>query len=223
MALGCLLSYDMRDARREVSRRTRREVILSLGVATCGWASPIHAQQTTSPAIGYLNAAREGDSAELLAAFKLGLADGGYLEGKNVAIEYRWADDQYDRLPGLVKELADRQVDIIAATSTPIALAARKATAIIPIVFTVGSDPVKNGLVKSLSRPGANVTGVTRFNVELVPKRLQLLKEFVPNTTTVGLLVNPTNPNTLTSLRSVQEAAKVLSLQFRTLQARSDA
>jgi putative ABC transport system substrate-binding protein len=169
--------------------------------------------------IGYLNGATLAGSANLLAAFRKGLSEIGYVEGQNVAIEYRWADEQYDRLPALATDLVHRPVTVIAATSTPAALAAKAATATIPIVFSVGNDPVKVGLVANLGRPNGNVTGVTRFNVELAPKRLELLHDAVPAATVVALLVNPSNPNAETLSRDLQAAARALGLHLQVLRA----
>lgn len=168
----------------------RRELMLLLGGAMTA-AGGADAQQTAMPIIGYLNAAARDNAANLVAAFRQGLSEARYVEGQNVAIEYRWAEGRYDRLPAFANDLVRRHVAVIAATSTPVALAAQAATKTIPIAFTVGSDPVKVGLVQSLSRPRGNLTGVTRFNVELGPKRLELLYEMVPAATAVALLVNP--------------------------------
>jgi len=175
------------------------------------------------PVIGYINAAEETDAQDLVTAFKQGLAEKGYVDERNVSIEYRWAKDRYDQLGVIAQDLVGRHVAIIAATSTPVALAAKAATKTIPIVFTVGGDPVKIGLVKSLSRPGGNITGVTRFNVDLVPKRLQLLKEIIPYLKVAALLVNPDNPNTQAVLRNVSEAAGALEIQIHLVQAHDDA
>ena len=172
--------------------------------------------------IGYLNGAAPAGSADLVAAFRDGLRDAGYVEGQNVAIEYGWAEGDYDRLPALANDAVNRHVAIIAATSTPVALAAQKATKAIPIAFTVGGDPVKIGLVRSLSHPGGNLTGVTRFNVELAPKRLQLLHELVPTVTVAALLVNPNNPNTPTISRDLEAASRVIGMQIHVLQAGTD-
>ena len=201
----------------------RRIFVALLGAAACGWLPSTRAQQGLLPVIGYINAAGETDAQDLVTAFKQGLAERGYVEGQNVSIEYRWAKDRYDQLQVIAKDLVGRHVAIIAATSTPVALAAKAATTTIPIVFTVGGDPVKIGLVKSLNQPGGNITGVTRFNVDLIPKRLQLLKEVVPHLTVAALLVNPSNPNTQAVLKNVSEAAKAFDIQIHLLQAHDDA
>jgi putative ABC transport system substrate-binding protein len=201
----------------------RRIFITLLGAAASGWSPSTRAQQGGLPVIGYINAAAETDGRDLVLAFKQGLGERGYVEGQNVSIEYRWAEDRYEQLVAIAQDLASRHVAIIAATSTPVALAAKATTTTIPIAFTIGGDPVKLGLVKSLSRPAGNITGVTRFNVSLIPKRLQLLQELIPHLTVAALLVNPSNPNTQTVLREVQEAARSFSIQIHLLQARGDA
>jgi putative tryptophan/tyrosine transport system substrate-binding protein len=204
--------------RRRGHRMKRRELMILLGGAMIA-APALRAQQKAMPVIGYLSAATLVDSADLVAAFRQGLSDAGYVEGQNVLIEYGWAEGHYDRLSGLATDLVRRQVTVIAATSTPVELAAKAATATIPIGFTIGGDPVKFGLVTSLSRPHGNLTGVTRFNVELGPKRLELLHELVPTAARVALLVNPTNPNTETFSRDLQMAADALGLNVDVLQA----
>src|SRR5260370_20106018 len=158
----------------------------------------------------------------MVAAFGKGLNYTGYVEGQNVVIEYRWADDQYDRLPALVADLVRRQVTVIAATSTPAALAAKPATRTIPIVFEMGGDPIQTGLVESLSRPGGNITGTAHLNVELAPKRLELLHELAPTTNIAALLVNPTNPNAEIVSKEEQEAALSLAIQRQVLHASND-
>lgn len=169
------------------------------------------------PIIGYLDSgSAERNWAE---SFRHGLNETGYVEGKNVTIEYRWADGKYDRLPMLAADLVQRNVAVIAATSTPPALAAQKATSTIPIVFTTGSDPVRFGLVANLSHPGGNVTGVTRLNLALEAKRLQLLHELLPSAHTIALLVNPTNPNSKIISSDVQAEGNRLGINIEIVRA----
>ena len=172
--------------------------------------------------VGFLNGASYDLSAHLVRAFHQGLSETGYVEGRNVAIEYRSADGQYDRLPALAADLVRRKVNVIAATGTPTGPPAKAATTTIPIVFVTGSDPVEQGLVASLNRPGGNLTGATTLAVELGQKRLELLREVVPKATLIGVLVDPTGPNLKTVLRDLQEAARILGLPIHVLHASSE-
>jgi putative ABC transport system substrate-binding protein len=158
----------------------------------------------------------------MVAAFRQGLKEAGYIEGQNVAIEYRWAEGHLDRLPALAADLVRRQVSVIAATSTPANLVAKKATSTIPIVFTTGDDPVQLGLVTSLARPGGNVTGVTQLSVEILPKRIELAHELVPTATAIALLANPTDPTSDFEVRDAQAAAHTLGLQLHVLRASTE-
>jgi putative ABC transport system substrate-binding protein len=196
----------------------RREFIAVLGGATVAWRRPVYAQRVV-PVVGYISAAGQDDYSELVDAFRQGLRDSHYVEGQNVAVEYRWAEGRYDRLPSLARELVDQNVTVIAATSTPVALAAKEVTTVTPIVFTVGGDPVQIGLVSNLSRPDGNLTGVTRYNVELGPKRLELLHEVVPDASPVALLVNPNNPNTDRFTGDLRRAASALRIEIEVLRA----
>jgi len=199
----------------------RREFIILVGAASA-WSLPLRAEQAT-PVIGFLNGSSPDGYAPMVAAFVQGLKEVGYVDGQNVTIEYRWAEGRYDRLPELADDLIRRQVSVIAATSTPANLVAKKATSTIPIVFTTSSDPVQLGLVESLNRPGANATGVTQLNVEIGPKRLELARELMPNATAVALLVNPKNPQTDAVLKNMEAAALSLGLQLHVLRASSEA
>jgi putative tryptophan/tyrosine transport system substrate-binding protein len=201
----------------------RRQFISALGSASLAWPFAVHAQQTTMPVIGFLNANSPQNYARPLSAFLKGLGETGYAEGHNVVIEYRWADDQYDRLPALVADLVQRQVAVIAATTTAAALAAKAATTAIPIVFETAADPVQIGIVASLNRPGGNVTGVTQLTVGLVPKELELLHELIPAARVMALLVNPANPTvTETESRETLLAAQTLGLELHVLNASTE-
>ena len=202
----------------------RREFVALLGSGAAAiWPLAARAQQPTMPVIGFLNGGTAEGYAPMVAAFRQGLNEAGYVEGRNVAIEYRWARSQYDRLPSLAAELVQHQVTVIAATTTPAALAAKAATSTVPIVFTTGGDPIKLGLVASLRRPGGNVTGSTQLSVEVGPKRLELARELFPGATTVALLVNPANPLAATVSKDLQAVADKLGVRLHVLHASTEA
>jgi putative ABC transport system substrate-binding protein len=195
----------------------RRDFIRVVAGSAITWPLVARAQQPAMPMIGFLNGATAAGWAPFVAAFRQGLIETGYIEGQNVAIEYRFADGEYDRLPAMAADLVHRRVSIIAATTTPAALAAKAATTTIPVVFTTTGDPVQMGLVASLSRPGGNITGVTRLNVEVAPKLLELMHEIVPTATRIALLVNPTGPNAETLSKEIEAAARVLGVEVTVL------
>jgi putative ABC transport system substrate-binding protein len=201
----------------------RRKFIVALG-SSAAWPLAARAQQPALPIIGFLGGGSLDGSAHFIAAFRRGLGETGYVEGRNVTIEYRWADGQYDRLPELAADLVRRRVTVIAAPgSTAGALAAKAAATTIPVIFAMGVDPVAAGLVHALNRPGGNVTGVNTLNVELGPKRLELLHEVVPAAAIVALLVNPTNPGNAEVLsRDAQATASALGLQVHVLNAKTE-
>ncbi len=200
----------------------RREFITLLGGAAAAWPFAARAQQPAMPVMGYLNSRSRDTDTPFLAAFHRGLNETGYVEGQNVGIEYRWAEGQYDRLPMLATDLVRRQVTVMAATSTPAALAAKAATSAIPIVFTTAADPVAVGLVDSLSRPSGNATGVNIYLSHLGAKRLELLRELVPNAAVIGMLVNPNFPDAESQSKDVKEAARTLGQQVHIVNANSE-
>jgi putative ABC transport system substrate-binding protein len=202
----------------------RRELIAGICRAAAAWPLAARAQQPAMPVIGYFGSESPDVFAGRLRAFRQGLSETGYVEGNNVAIEYRWAENQSDRFPALLEDLVRRKVTVIAAvTGTPPALAAKAATTTIPIVFVTAGDPVALGLVASLNRPGGNLTGVATLTVELGAKQLEVLRELVPTATIIALLVNPTNPTNAERLsRDLQAAASALGLQIHVLHASTE-
>jgi len=201
----------------------RREFIAFVGCTVAAWPFTARAQQLNTPLVGFLNVASSDGYRPMAAAFRQGLQETGYVEGQNVAIEYRWAEGQSDRLPAMVVDLIHRQVAVIAATSTPAALAAKAATKTIPIVFETGGDPIKLGLVASLNRPGGNVTGVTQVTVGLVSKEMEVLHELLPAAKTVALLVNPADPSIADEVtREAMAAAQMLGLELHVLKASTE-
>jgi putative tryptophan/tyrosine transport system substrate-binding protein len=209
----------MRSTRRGHRVNRRELVLLLLGAATLA-ARAVRAQQKAMPVIGFLGLASPGPFAQVVALFRQSLREAGYIEGQNVAVEYRWAEDNYDRLPALAADLVARRVDVIVTQgSVPPALAAKNSTATIPIVFVTGADPVAAGLVASLARPGGNLTGFTLIHGELMQKRFELLSELVPQTRVIALLVKPDNPETGKMIRDSQEAAHAKGVQIEILKA----
>jgi putative tryptophan/tyrosine transport system substrate-binding protein len=198
----------------------RRDFIKLLGGAAVAWPLAVRAQQAAMPVIGFLNSASPVEWVPFVEAFKKGLGEEGYVDGQNVAIEYRWAEGQYDQLPGFAAELVARRVSILVATGGEVAAqAAKLATNIIPIVFAVGGDPVKLGLVASLNRPGGNMTGVSLLTSSLASKRLEVLREVVPKAESIGMLVKPGRPSTDEQVRDAREAARALGLRVHLLEA----
>jgi putative ABC transport system substrate-binding protein len=201
----------------------RRDFMRLLGAGAAAWPLAARAQQPAVPVIGWLSARSPADTVPLVAAFHRGLGEHGFVEGRNVTVEYRWALGQYDRLPALAAELVRRPVAVLASTGgEPAALAAKAATSTIPIVFAIGGDPVKAGLAASYNRPGGNATGISLLTNLLEPKRLGLLRELVPSATTIGVLLNPSFPPSEGQLADVQAAARAASLQIHVLRANTD-
>jgi putative ABC transport system substrate-binding protein len=200
----------------------RREFIAALGAAA--WPLPGHSQQAAPvPVIGFMNGASAELSTEYLQHFRQGLAEMGYVEGQNLAVEFRWANGRYDQLPAFAADLVHRQVSVIAATSTPTGRPAKAATSTIPIVFVTGSDPVEQGLVTNLNRPDGNVTGVTTLAVELGQKRMELMREVIPAAKLIGVLINPTGPNLESVSRDLHTAAHIIKLPIHILHASTEA
>jgi ABC-type uncharacterized transport system substrate-binding protein len=198
----------------------RRHLVSLVGGAALAWPAGARAQAAL-PVVGFLSAVSPGPFAQRMAAFHQGLSDAGYLEGRNVVIESRWAEEKYDRLPALAADLVDRRVTVIVTYTDAAALAAKAATTTLPIVFINGGDPVRAGIVPSLNRPGGNVTGASFFGVDLAPKQLAMLHEVVPKAAVVGFLIDENVPDAVAAVPSVQEAARTLGLQLVLLKART--
>jgi putative ABC transport system substrate-binding protein len=198
----------------------RRDLIILLAGAMGGWPTAARAQQKVMPVVGFLaGTSRSPAAAPALSGFHQGLSETGYVEGQNVAIEYRWAEGRYDRLPALAADLVGRKVDVILASADPPTFAAKNATQTIPIIFAFGGDPVGTGLVASLARPGGNLTGASIMLAELTPKRLELLSELVPEAKLIALLVNPNVPDAERIIRDAQEAARAKGVELHVLKA----
>jgi putative tryptophan/tyrosine transport system substrate-binding protein len=202
---------------------TRREFITLLGGTAAAWPLAARAQQSTMPMVGYLSARSPDDTAHLVEAFRRGLNETGFIDGQNVTVEYRWAFGDYGRLPAIAAEFARRPVAVIVATGgEPAALAAKMASLTIPIVFSIGGDPIKQGLAASFKRPGGNSTGITLLTNELEPKRLGLLRQLVPQATSIGFLLNPSYPPSEDQLKDAEEAARAMRQQVYVLRADTD-
>jgi putative tryptophan/tyrosine transport system substrate-binding protein len=199
----------------------RRELLAALGGTVAAWPLAAHAQQRSVPMIGFLSGASAWEYARVVAAFREGLKEAGYVEGRDVTVEYRWAEGHYERLSALTEDLLRHQVAVIVANG-PAALAAQSVATSTPIVFVTAADPVATGLVTSLNRPGRNLTGLTLLSVELAPKKLQMLHELVPVVKDFGLLLNPTNRNANSQLTQTDAAARALGLQLHVLHAKSE-
>jgi putative tryptophan/tyrosine transport system substrate-binding protein len=203
--------------------RRREFMKVVAGSAVTAWPLSARAQQPAMPVVGFLNGASAAGYTKFLGEFRRGLNSMGFVERQNVVVEYRWAEGHYERLPELAADLIRRQVAVIAATSTPAALAAKKATATIPIVFTTGGDPVELGLVTNIARPGGNVTGATQITMEVGPKRVELLHQLIPKATVLAIAVNPDNPTVAAvQIQSAQDATRALGLKLEVVRARSE-
>ena len=201
----------------------RRDFIKGIVGSAAAWPLAAQAQQWSAPIVGFLVSASAAGYERVMGPILKGLEQAGYVEGKNLTIEYRWADYHYDRLPILAAELVDRKVAVIFTTGSVVsAIAAKSATSTIPIVFANGSDPVKYGLVTSLNRPGGNVTGVTFYNSSLGPKRIELLRQIVPKAVTIGLLVNPNNPNAQDDGKEIKDAGQIVGMHVEIINASSE-
>jgi putative ABC transport system substrate-binding protein len=201
----------------------RREFIAILGGVAASWPLAVRAQQAAMPVVGFLNSASAGAFPDFVRALTQGLAETGYVEGRNVAIDYRWAENQNDRLPTLAADLVRRQVAVIIAIGPPAAKAVKAATATIPIVFATGGDPVKDGLVASFNRPGGNATGISFLTPILGAKRLELLHDLVPKASVIAVLINPNNPIADAQTRQLQETARAMGQQIKVLYASTEA
>jgi putative ABC transport system substrate-binding protein len=202
----------------------RREFLAALGAVAVAWPLAARTQQPTMPVIGFMSARSPEDSEHLVEAFRRGLREGGFVEGQNVAIEFRWPRGQYDLLPAMAADLVSRRVSVLTtAGGDPAALAAKRATATIPIVFGLGGDPVSAGLVQSVNRPGGNATGVTLLTTLMEPKRLGLLRELAPGAPLVGVLLNPRFPTAPRQLRDIEEAARTIDQRIIVANASDDA
>src|SRR5437588_9484034 len=199
----------------------RRDFIKAIGGSAAAWPLAARAQQPAMPVIGFLSAVSPGPFAQRVAAFHQGLNEAGYVEGRNVAIENRWAEEQYDRLPALAADLVGRQVAVLVTYTDAAALAAKAVTTTIPIVFINGGDPVRAGIVPSLNRPGDNVTGASFFGVDLAPKQLALLHEVVPNAAVIAFLMDQNVPDAVSHVPALQDASRTLGLQLIVLQIHS--
>ena len=202
----------------------RREFLSVLGGTAATWPLAARAQQPTMPVVGFLSSLSQFESSNLVAAFRRGLAEGGFVEGQNVVVDYRWADGRYDRLQPMAADLVGRRVAVLVSTGGhPTVVAAKAATTTIPIVFTTGFDPVKSGIIASFNRPGGNLTGVHVLTTGLEAKRFGLLQELVPASAAIAMLTNPTNyPQTQTQLKDVQDAARAAARSIHVLQASAE-